>query len=62
MRVPNSLDSDQVWCFFRPDLDPNCLQKLSPDATSMQRVNISSERRKLTLCQLGKFGCLIVVY
>ena len=34
----NSLDPDQVLHFFRPDLGPNCLQKLSADDTSWQRV------------------------
>ena len=29
IRVITSLDSDQAWCFVRPDLDPRCLQRLS---------------------------------
>ena len=33
-----SLDLDQVQHFVGPDLDPNCLQKLSAEDTSMQRV------------------------
>ena len=39
--VSNSLDPDQVRHFVGPDLDPNCLQRLSADkkaAPSGQRV------------------------
>ena len=28
IRVPNSLDPDQVGCFVGPDLGQNCLQRL----------------------------------
>ena len=31
--MPNSLDPDQARHFVRPDLFPNCLQKLSADDT-----------------------------
>ena len=31
IRVSNSLDPDQARHFVGPDLDPNCLQKLSAD-------------------------------
>ena len=31
MRVSNRLDKDQARLFVRPDLGPNCLQKLSAD-------------------------------
>ena len=34
----NSLDPDQARHFVGPDLDPNCLQTLSADDTSKQRV------------------------
>ena len=34
----NSLDPDQVENFLGPDFGPNCLQKLSEDDTSRQRV------------------------
>ena len=37
--MSNSLDPDQVQCFVGPDLGPNCLQKISADNTSRQRVN-----------------------
>ena len=40
MRVSNSLDPDQSQCFVGPDLGPNCLQRLSADDLSRQRVNI----------------------
>ena len=36
IRVSNSLDPDQVG----PDLGPTCLQRLSADITSRQRVKI----------------------
>ena len=36
--VSNSLDLDQAWHFVRPGLGPNCLQRLSADDTSRQRV------------------------
>ena len=40
--MSNSLDPDQARHFFGPDLDPNCLLKLSADGTRKQRdiVNI----------------------
>ena len=34
IRVSNSLDPDQARCFVGPDLDPNCLQRLSADDKS----------------------------
>ena len=40
IRVTNSLDQDQAH-FVGPDLGPNCLQRLSADDTSRQRVNIN---------------------
>ena len=40
-RVSNSMDPDQAQHFVRPDLDHNCLQRLSADDTSRQRVNFS---------------------
>ena len=35
----NSLDPDQARGFVGPDLDPNCLLRLSADDTSRRRVN-----------------------
>ena len=32
--VLNTLDLDQTWCFVRPDLGPNCFQRLSADDKS----------------------------
>ena len=32
-RVSNSLELDQAECFVRPDLGPNCLQRISADDT-----------------------------
>ena len=37
--MSNSSDSDQARHLVGPDLDPNCLQRLSADGTSWQRVN-----------------------
>ena len=39
IRVSNSLDPGQAQNFVRPDLGPNCLQKLSADDTRRQRIN-----------------------
>ena len=39
--MSNSLDPDQARRFVGPDLGPNCLQKLSADDTSRQRVKQS---------------------
>ena len=40
--VSNNLHPDQAWCSGGPDLGPNCLQRLSADGTSRQRVNKSA--------------------
>ena len=39
LSVSNSFDPDQARCFVGPDLGPNCLQSLSADGFSRQRVN-----------------------
>ena len=39
IRMSNKLDPDQARHFVGSDLDPNCLQRLSADNTSRQRVN-----------------------
>ena len=36
--MSNSLDPDQARCVVGPDMSPNCLQRLSADNTSCQRV------------------------
>ena len=38
--LSNSLDPDQARHFVELDLDPNCLQSLSADGTSRQRVKV----------------------
>ena len=38
IRVSNILDPDQGQHFVGPDLGPNCLQRLSTNGTSRQRV------------------------
>ena len=40
IRVSSSLDPDQARYFVRPDVGPNCLQRLSADDTSRQRVTL----------------------
>ena len=42
IRVSNSLDPDQARQNVGPDLGPNCLQMLSADATSRQRISKNS--------------------
>ena len=39
IRILNSLNLDQDRHCVGPDLGPNCLQRLSADNTSMQRVD-----------------------
>ena len=41
-RVANRLDPDQAGRFVEPDLDPTCLQRLSADDTSKQRIKIKN--------------------
>ena len=36
IRVSKSLDPDQARHFVRPDMGPNCLQRLSADGTRRQ--------------------------
>ena len=38
--MSNSFHPDQARCFVGPDLDPNCLQRLSADYISRQRVQL----------------------
>ena len=38
--MSNSLDLDQAQHTVEPDLVPNCLQKLSADNTSRQRIKL----------------------
>ena len=40
--MSNTLDPDQAQCFVRPDLGPTCLQRLSADNTSRQRVTVKT--------------------
>ena len=40
--MSNSLDPDQARRFVGPDLGPHCLQSLSADDTSRQRVEFES--------------------
>ena len=38
--MSNGLDPDQAHGFVKPDLSPNCLQKLSAGHTRRWRVNV----------------------
>ena len=55
--MSNSLDHDQARRFVGPDLDPNCLPRLSADDTGRQRVNavfIFSLSGTLFMCSFHK--------
>ena len=41
-RVSNSLDPDQAQHLVGPDLDPNCLQRLSAEDNSRQGVTFKT--------------------
>ena len=47
--MSNSLDPDQARHLVGPDLDPNCLQSLSADDTSRQRVTINRPARLILI-------------
>ena len=47
VNLSNSLDLDQGRHFVRPGLGPNCLQRLSADNTSKQRVKVGVVFRKV---------------
>ena len=52
--LSNILDPDQARHFVRPDLGPNCLQRLSADNASRQRVEGVRNRRKKHRSRLAK--------
>ena len=68
IRVSKSWDPDQVRHIVGPDLDPNCLQMLSADDTSRQRVQqdlvfyhfITNEEGKVLWCSKLAIGSVIV--
>ena len=41
--VSNRLDPDQTRCFVKPDLGPNCLQRLSVDGLRKQSVTVDGQ-------------------
>ena len=53
--MSNSFDPDQVRHFVGPGLGPNCLQRLSADHTSRQRVNLNRSILKWE----KKYKCLL---
>ena len=52
--MANSLKPDQARRFVGPDLGPNCLQRLSADDTSRQRVKLIGENGLFGMCELSK--------
>ena len=50
--MSNGLDPDQARHSVGPDLDPNCLQRLSADGVSTQRVKLSIYWQKYIKCFL----------
>ena len=46
--MSNSLDPDQARHFVGPDLDPNCLERLSANDTSRERVNLEADSYHLS--------------
>ena len=50
IRLSNSLDPDQARQFVRPDLGPNCLQRLSADDTGKQNSSNSNNLLPLMSC------------
>ena len=51
--MANSLDPDQARHFVGPDLDPNCLQRLSADDTSRQRVKPTCTGPHSAVCNVS---------
>ena len=52
MRVANVLDQDHARRLVGPDLDPNCLQRLSTDDTGRLRVNTTYIQPAVLHCGL----------
>ena len=65
--VKHLQDPDQAWCRVGPDLGPNCLQRLSADDTSRQRLNrfkssvlfMGHRQTVQNQTRLGRMLCLI---
>ena len=68
--MSNGLDPDQDQHFAGPDLDPNCLQRLSADNASSQRVKNLHLQLKTLSCtsffvrlnlskQIWYFSCMV---
>ena len=56
IRVSSSFDRDQGRHSVGPDLGPNCLQRLSADDTSKQRVKVDVEFGTVNFCQGLKYA------
>ena len=48
--MSNSLDPDQAHRFFRPDLDPDYLQKLSEEDTDGQILPKKKRKKQINVC------------
>ena len=49
IRVSNNLDKDQAQRFVEPDLDPNCLQRLSAEDITDKELNNIRMYRPVTM-------------
>ena len=58
--MSNGLDPEQAQCFDRPDLDPNCLPRLSAEDNSRQRADQLLIYQKFPL--QSKFVSYLSVY
>ena len=60
IRMSTSLDPDQARDFLWPDLDPNCLQRLSADDISRQRVKLHARTLRTLQArrEVSIMGCL----
>ena len=62
IKVSNSLDPDQARSFVRLDLGRNCLQRLSADDASKQRLNDSTGDDYFSQCVQYASKFLLSVY
>ena len=55
-RMSNSLHPDQAQHFIKPDVGPNCLEKLSAENTRRQRVESAEMANNLKADQIAPAG------
>ena len=56
--VSNSLDPDQARHFVRPDLGPNCLQRLSADGTFLKLIYFNCPWTLAACVRISSCSCL----